>query len=408
MSLQFRRLLTALTLLVALGCCYWSFRLGRADLLAREANPNGAKKSIALAPGNSKYLQYAAITAEDNGDDGMPLRLRAAQLNPLDSWNWIQLAIEAEAQNRAGEAERYLLRAFEVDRQFQPRWALANFYLRRGDRDRALEWARKTLEFGGGDLNAVFQLCWNTGSNGSEILEKAIPLRPEVLAQYLQHLDETARLDEASQVATRLLPVAGSEQEPALSAHCSRALRMGRVDLGIAAWDGLVGRGLIQGERVEPDVGKSLVNPDFGRELTGIGFDWGIQPVDGVAVERLPNRSGLRVVFSRNEPENCVILGQYAALAPQRKYRFRFRYETAGMSGAGVKWLIYDPATKAVMLSAGANVGSSGEEHIVESGFLTPPECRLARIELRYEREPGTVRPEGSIRFSHLELAFAQ
>src|SRR5690242_8693072 len=113
MSLHFRRLLTTLALIVSLGCGYWSLRLGWADLLARESTPQGAKKSIELAPGNSVYLQYAAITAEDNGEDGMALRVRAARLNPLDSWNWIQLATEAEARRKTEEAERYLLRAFD-------------------------------------------------------------------------------------------------------------------------------------------------------------------------------------------------------------------------------------------------------------------------------------------------------
>jgi len=46
-------------------------------------------------------------------------------------------------------------------------------------------------------------------------------------------------------------------------------------------------------------------------------------------------------------------------------------------------------------------------EHTVDTQFETPRGCRLARIELRYTREPGTVRPEGAIRFSHLELEFA-
>jgi tetratricopeptide (TPR) repeat protein len=393
-----------MTLVVSLGCGYWSIRLGRADLLAREATANAARKSTELAPGNSKYLQYAAITAEDNGGDGMPLRARAAQLNPLDSWNWIQLAAEAEVRSEIAAAERYLLRAFDVDRQFQPRWALANFYLRQGDRDRALGWARKTLDFGAGDLNAVFQLCWNTGSNGDEILGKAIPARPEVLVQYLAYLDATSRPDEAEQVAGILLPVAGTEQEPALAAHCNRALGLGRAKDAIAVWNGLVERGLIEGERVEPGAGRSLVNAGFAREFSGVGFDWAAQAIEGVTVERLTNGSGVRVDFSRNEPQNCVILGQYVTLMPQRKYRFRVHYEAPEMSGAGITWVIYDPRTKVILLSAGPSGLGSAE---VEAEFQAPPELSVARLELRYVREPGTVRPEGSIRFSHLELGFA-
>ena len=129
-------------------------------LLAGKATVQAAVE-LKLAPGNSATLEYAAFTMEDNGGDGVPLRVRASQVNPLDSANWIWLAAREEGSNRMQAAERDLLQAFAVDRQFEPRWALANFYFRRGAGTQALGWARKTLEFGGGNLNAVFELCWN-------------------------------------------------------------------------------------------------------------------------------------------------------------------------------------------------------------------------------------------------------
>src|SRR5947207_5452894 len=115
--------------------------------------------------------------------------------------------------------------------------------------------------------------------------------------------------------------MAGMEQEPALMNHCGRCLEAFRADDAIAVWNGLVDRKLIEGERVEPEKAKSLVNANFAREFSGTGFDWAAPRIDGVALEQLSNGFGMRVVFSRNEPESCVILAQYAALAPDRNYR---------------------------------------------------------------------------------------
>jgi tetratricopeptide (TPR) repeat protein len=303
MSLQIRRFLCLLTLAAAAVGCYWSVRLGRADWLAGQATVSAASESIELAPGNSAYLRHGAEIREAEGLSASGLRERAARINPLDSDNWIRVAIQAEMEGRSGEAEQKLLRAFEVDHQFEPRWALASFYFREGNPELSLDWARKTLEFGGGDLTAVFQLCWTVSGKGGEILDKAIPHRVEVLAQYLLFLDGSGRVDEAGDVAKVLLPLASADQVPVLVAHCSKSLEAGKAEAAMAVWNGLIGRGLIAGERVEPGAGRPSVDTGFQREMTGQGFEWGVQRVDGVAVERRRDRRGVRVVFSRVEPE---------------------------------------------------------------------------------------------------------
>jgi hypothetical protein len=408
MSLQTGHLLVpSLLLLSATAGCYWSARLSVADWLASRGSLEASRKSVELAPGNSVYLEHAAEVAEASGENGIPLRERAAIANPLDSANWIRLATRAEIENRSVEAERDLLRAYDADRQFEPRWSLANFYFRRGDRERALLWSRKTLEFGSGDLNAVFQLLWNVSGNGTEILENAIPSRPLVLGQYLQYLDGSGRLAEASVVAQKLVSIARPEQQDALATHCGRCLDAGRVDEAVAAWNGMIARGILNGDPIKPESGQPLENSNFARTLNGPGFDWAAPKVEDVVVQRQPATSGVRIVFLPNAPENCGILGEYIVLSPRRKYRLQYRYETTGMSGAGLKWVISDHATKTVLTSLGPPDAADSVEHTLDATFETPPACRLATIELRYDREPGTVRPQGSIRFSHLALEFA-
>lgn len=362
-----------------------------------------AIKSTELAPGNSAYLQHAAEIREAEGLPAGGLRERAARMNPLDSGNWIHLAVRSEMAGRNGEAEQELLRAFDVDHQFEPRWALANFYLRAGNSKESLAWARRTLEFGASDLTSVFQLCWAASRNAGEILDKSVPHRAEVLAQYLQFLDRRGRVEDAGDVARVLLPLASSEQVPMLVAHCTRSLETGQAEAAIAVWNGLIGRGLIAEERIEPAAGRPSVDAGFQREMTGRGFAWGVQRVDGVSVARLGDRRGVRVVFSRNEPEHYAILGQWIALSSNKIYQYRIAYAAAGMDGAGLKWVIYSPRSKTVLMSA-ALPKDGPQSRTIEARFESPAGGELARLELRYDREPGTVRPEGSIEFSGLAL----
>ena len=162
-------------------------------------------KSIEWAPDNSAYLRHAAEVRELQGLPAAGLRERAVGANPLDSSNWISLAARSELDGRSREAEKELLQAYAVDRQFEPRWALASFYFRTGRVQESLAWARRALEFGAGDQTAVFQLCWAVSGNSSNILKKGIPYRADKVAQYMQFLDSTGRIDAADDAAKMLL-----------------------------------------------------------------------------------------------------------------------------------------------------------------------------------------------------------
>jgi hypothetical protein len=112
-------------------------------------------------------------------------------------------------------------------------------------------------------------------------------------------------------------------------------------------------------------------------------------------------------VFARDQPEHYAILGQWIALLSNKTYLYRIAYAASGMDGAGLKWVVYSPQSKAVLMSAALPKDAS-QSRIIETRFESPAGGQLARLELRYDREPGTVRPEGSIEFSGLTLKSEQ
>ncbi len=162
------------------------------------------RRAIEIMPRNTEYLALRALELDYDGADSMPVLKRIASLNPLASAPRIQLGLAAEIHGDPDSAERWLLDAARVDRQFEPRWTLANFYLRRENPAEFWKWMRLALQVSYGDRRPAFDLCWRMSEDPREILTRAIPERHEVLAAYLAYLLEEHRLPAAAAVALKL------------------------------------------------------------------------------------------------------------------------------------------------------------------------------------------------------------
>ncbi len=181
-----------LVVTVAAGiACYWSARLAIADLLQQRPETTALTSAIALAPGNEDYLRRAGELADDTGGDGSLSYRTALRVDPYASQDWMRLAFDAERHGQYQKAEHDLLQAASVNRLFEPRWALANFYFRREETDKALYWIRQSFLVEQGDLTAAFRLCWAISADPARILRGAIPNRPAVLEQYQGFLVKT-------------------------------------------------------------------------------------------------------------------------------------------------------------------------------------------------------------------------
>src|SRR5690242_16815482 len=121
-------------LLAALAVAsYWSCRLAWADQLSRSADPVSVARAVRLAPGNEEFHLRVARALDKRGEDPTLALESAAALNPFDAGVWMRLGLRAEMRGDFDGAERDLLQAARISRQFEPRWTLANYYLRRND-----------------------------------------------------------------------------------------------------------------------------------------------------------------------------------------------------------------------------------------------------------------------------------
>ncbi|MCS6951752.1 MAG: hypothetical protein RMK57_01620 [Bryobacterales bacterium] len=378
---------------VLLWAAFLALERAWADHLFGRRNPRDRARAAALAPGNADYR-----VALDSSAD-----LEAAvRLNPYHTAARIELALRAELAGDLRRAEALLLEAARFDRTYEPLWAVANFYFRRGHRKQFLRWARAANEMAYMDQSALFDLCWRLSSDGEEILREAIPDRVEIVAQYLDYLLRHGRLDAASGAAERLVELAWKDHVPLLVAYVDALIRGGQAASAWQWWDRLATRRLIPYS--PPNAARPLTNGDFRVSPFEGGFDWRLSRPPGTHAQVVPSVGEARFSFSGRQPERCRLLEQILRLPPRGSCRLRFRYHTAGFAcPGGLSWRLADLADRSTLALAAHDLCSS-EPTTSQIEFTTPAGAEWFRLSLEYARPLGAIRIEGELVLSGVTL----
>jgi tetratricopeptide (TPR) repeat protein len=309
---------------------------------------DGASRALATsyAPGNpvmhaalGKYLLYRAEAPQ--WAEGLAAMQRAAALTPNDYRYQLELARAYAANQRNGEAARSFQRAIELaPRHFETHWAYANFALRLGQREVALDAFRQALSLSGQDrayraeveqASAQHAYAAVTGAYGFDLsaLERATPPTPKAQMHLVGFLAQRDSLDLAL-AKWKTLPVADAatyrrllfkllnETQQAKRFSDARDVWLRLLALeGEAANDWLTNGGFEQ----------APLNERYA-DLQN-GFDWQIEGHAEVAADRteLAAHSGkqslrLRLVARLAEPFHHVT--QRVIVEPNAAYRLRF------------------------------------------------------------------------------------
>ena len=246
------RIFVVVALLALAIASIYSVRLAAADGAFRKQTPNAVDRAVSMLPDRAAYLLLRALQLDYDGADSTPLLERAARLNPVSSAPRIRLGLAAETHGDFQAAENWLLDAARVDRQFEPRWTLANFYFRRERPEDFWKWIRAALEVSYGDRRLAFDLCWRVSQDANEILTRAIPVQHDVLSTYLAYV-LYQQPEAVGPVALKLAAFRNSSDVAQLEAACDLLLESGNVGDARELWKELGHRqtGLISnGDRV--------------------------------------------------------------------------------------------------------------------------------------------------------------
>jgi tetratricopeptide (TPR) repeat protein len=389
------RWLAAIGVLAGCGtAAVWSARAGWADYWARQETTAATERAIALMPGQSLYyFRLGVLLADQDPRRSNAALNRAVALNPADADSWIELGLRSEASGDYAEAERCLLRAAERNKQYLPRWTLANYYYRRNDTARFWYWAKASAAMVYGDTGPLFGLCERVAEDG-DLVEQLDMRSPDLRASYLSYLLGRGETDRIAPSAQSVLAADRPSDAPLLLAACDRLLEGKQVDGALLIWNKLAAGHRIPFAPLSPDGGPVLTNGTFAISPTSRAFDWRLPSLEGVSASREEDAAGLRLTFSGGQPEKCEPLAQLVPVQENAAYELKFTYRTSGISpGAGPRWQVADGFGASVIAESEAL--SSQETAQERLSFVSPAGCRLVRLVLAYQRAPGTTRIEG-------------
>jgi hypothetical protein len=375
------RALMPILLAPLLAGAWLSVHLTRADQQFQPHTPESVSRAVEIEPRNTEYLAFRALQLDYNGDDSTSLLTRAAELSPLSSAPRIRLGLAAEIRGDFATAEKWLLDAVRVDRQFEPRWALANFYFRQQNAERFWSSIRAALDTSYGDRRPAFDLCWRMGipasSTAAIILERAIPDRREVVAAYLSYLLDSHR-ESVGPTAMKLARFGDPSDRELLLVACDVLIAANYAASARELWKSL--------GHSQP---AGVFNGSFATTPLNHGFDWRSTEIPGVTqmpIEQ-PQRAR-RIAFDGRQPESCALLSEVLLLEPHARYTLHWEAGTTGLpSPSGIEWRI-------------------GDQRMAVEGkaatFFATEE--LMPVTLFYQRPIGQARAEGSIEISGVTI----
>jgi tetratricopeptide (TPR) repeat protein len=391
-----RSIVLAIALAGLAAASAWSILVGWADYWARQLTVAATEKALALTPWQAAYyVQLAILISDDDPKRASEALQRAVALNPFDSRSWIELGLRAEADGHNAVAEQYFFRAAEVDKEYLPKWTLANYYFRRDEEAKFWFWAKAAAQMLYSDPSPLFRLSGKVVEDGS-LIDRLEIRRPEIQAAYLSYLLSQNRLDLIGPATHRLLDQGRESDVPLLLMACDRLIDAKLADEALAVWNGLAKARRIPYAALTPNAEKILTNDSFLPTPALQGFAWRLPTVNGIGASREEKPSGLRLTFSGGQPENCEPLVRVLPVRENTVYEFTVLYRTAGiLPNTGLGWRVTDMDGGNIM--AEPDSLASEDDAQAKIHFVAPAGCRLVRIALAYRRTPGTTRIEGSI-----------
>lgn len=373
--------------LIGVGFCaagmWWSYKVLKADVLYRRDTAESIREAIRLRPDAAAYYIRLAKLDDARGNE---LLEKALALEPYNAEAAIELALNLEADGKTGAAEKLLLKAYDADRTYLPRWSLANFYLRRNDLEKFWYWARKAAEMPSTDIAPLFQLCWRVTPDAKEIGRRVVTDDPSTMRQFLGFLSAKGQIAAGGDVARRLVKQ-GDEQRDRdlLLGVVNRLIEAGDVKDSTGLWTEMVARKWVTADSGEPN------NAGFARQPAQVEFDWTLPSYDGL--HSWPGPAGLEAEFTGKQPENCVIAEQTLALGAGN-HELDFRYRTKDMtSGTGLTWSVSDRKSNKELARSGELLSDSSKDQSVR--WTEDSNTPLVRLRLEYHRPIGSTRISG-------------
>lgn len=385
-----RVLRSALLVCGALACAAaarHSFALLRAHCALADSSPRSLRAALTRTPTNATLWRRLGIALLETDKPAATAALgRAVELNPHDADALLGLAFLAESNGRLERAESLYDQASAASRRFQPRYARAAYYLRRGQLDRFWPAASKAADTELADVGRIFKAAYATGVPRGEVMSRLKLETAHSLSAYARFALENAEYEQAAAAALRLSST--PQHRPLLRLTAERLADAGWAREAVAVWNH-------SGPPIplDPASGRSLTQP-YPTSQEGV-FDWWYPKNAGVITH--PAGDELRIELSGEHPQQCSLVRQIVPVVAGQSYSFSARMSAEnGAPGTGLTWHADCFPSRARLASQAA----ASPERLI----FRPNQCELVALTLEYSRQPGTRRAPGAFRLAPAKL----
>jgi tetratricopeptide (TPR) repeat protein len=406
-----RKVLFAGICLVFLGLyLHLALRAYRASHLAAVADSAHLQNAIRLEPANAEYRDLLGRNLALSGislGDAISNYRTAVSLNPYEARYWLDLAGAYQIAGRTSEQKESVERALEADPTTpHVAWEAANFFLVRGDSQKALRYFR--VVFANDDIDAVdsaLVLCWRETEDADQILDRSLPPRADLYLRFLHLLISKQQVKPAESVWNRLIELHQPFSIKLAFPYFQFLLGQQEVAGAQSAWQQLarVDRSL---ERYLPSRENLIVNGGFEEKLLNGGFDWWYQQNSHVAlaIDTGQFHSGTRSLSITFDGLNASEAGieQLIPVKPDTDYEFSAECRTEALETAsGPRFAITDAYSNASYVLTDDLV-ETNPWRLQEAQFHTGTTTRL--VLLKIVRRPENPLIRGSLWIDDLKL----
>jgi tetratricopeptide (TPR) repeat protein len=380
-----RALLVLFLLLLSATYLYSSIQTYRAARLAQGTTAEELEAAVRLQPRNAEY------------------QFRLGSYLFLAKY-WLALATLYQVTGDSGAQLEALQRATAASPNDPTvAWQAANYFLVRGETERALEQFQVVLLHDPGVAELALELCWRGTRDPARIMA-LLDGRPDLHLTLVRVLLEQEAPQAAATVWERLLALGLPFRMERALTYINRLIEQGDGEAAKAAWNGALA--LQPGMEAYRHGRNLIVNGGFDENILNGGFDWRVSQPEGmrVGVDSTEFHGGHRSMALEYQGTESAGWGlvQYVPLRPSTDYVFTAYYRTTKLAGTNAPRIYVQEHPGGSTLAASRPLEGAPVWRQEQVRFRSGPAATLAAIRVR-RPAAGTVL-RGTIHLDSLSL----
>jgi tetratricopeptide (TPR) repeat protein len=377
--------------------------------LAGTPDLSNLNRAIRLEPSNAEYRELLGRNLALSGvslDKSISEYWAAIHLDPYDARYWLDLAGAYQVAGRTSEQGESVQHAVEADPTTpHVAWEAANFFLVQGDQERALRNFRVVLANDPEAVDSALQLCWRATGNANEILDQALPQKPDLYISFLSLLISKQEVTAAENVWNHLITL--NQEFPTKLAFPYFRFLMAKQEVAAAqtAWQQLAGVNPSL-QPYLPSRENLIINGGFEENLLNGGFDWWYEsnPHAALLIDTSEFHGGTRSLSVTFDGQSVSEVGisQFVPVKPNTNYEFAAEFRTEELETAsGPRFAVADAYSTASYVLTDDVMGTN-PWRLQTARFQTGPTTNLVLLSI--VRRPGAPLIRGKLWIDDLRL----